>query len=158
VARDVAQMLRETTSMEQVSAIIRSHALAFRFVHMEILHEDAPAAGTVRAPDHIGSATWLLEYPILDTLNGHGVARGLSSGPVLAIWCSVTPEGRPVNAERVAGILAPAIAFAMQSVLDAESEPVFEGRPRASRGGAHFHTKRHTPEQRRMSSDASPIM
>jgi UDP-GlcNAc:undecaprenyl-phosphate GlcNAc-1-phosphate transferase len=162
LARDIARILRGTASLSEVNSLIRSYATAFRFVHMEVLHEDAPTAGTVSAPDHIGSATWLLEYPIImASRNGDGPARSAHSAPVLAIWCAVIQTGRPANAERVAQILAPAIAMALQSTSDVIVPEVQHEPRRVRTSGAHhiasIPKRRISSEHRRISSDAFPM-
>ena len=108
LARDVARLIRGARSLEQVNDIVRSYAVSFRFIDIQILRDKATAG--VRAPDHIGSATWLLEYPIA-TLEPP--ATRSTSEAVLAIWSAVRPVGRPTNPERVAQILAPAISSAL---------------------------------------------
>ncbi len=153
LARDVARLVRDADSVEEISEIVRSQATAFRFVHMDMLFDDGASAGTVRAPDHIGSPTWLLEYPI-HTEPGT-TARSRVREPVLAIWCAVRSDNsRPANAERVAQILAPAIAASLDSVSQVDDLST-DGRGRIR--GTHFHTKRHAaPEHRRISSEAAP--
>jgi UDP-GlcNAc:undecaprenyl-phosphate/decaprenyl-phosphate GlcNAc-1-phosphate transferase len=153
-ARDLASQLRNARTMDEVNASVRNSAPAFRFVHMEV-QIDSPTGVTVHAPDHIGSATWLLEYPIFAP-NGNVVRS--TPEPVLAIWCPVTQTGRPASPERVAQILAPAIAHALSQATDigpsSESAPPAVKR-RAS--GAHtFPIRRVSSEHRRISTDAVP--
>jgi UDP-GlcNAc:undecaprenyl-phosphate GlcNAc-1-phosphate transferase len=152
VARDVARLLRDAKTADEIQAVVRGHAEAFRFVHMEILQENAPSSGMVRAPDHIGSATWLLEYPLLFTDTG---PRNPEIVPVLAIWCSVSANGRPTNAERVAGILAPAISAALERVgALVTAEPAAE--PRRARASGSFLSPRRSGTEHRRISDSGP--
>ncbi len=151
LARDVTRLLRSVATLDEANDIVRSHASAFRFVHMEILHEDA-AARTVRAPDHIGSATWLLEFPILAP-DASDVTHDGQAQPVLAIWCAVSPNGRPANAERVAQILAPEIALVARR--SSGGEVAFEGRSRPRPSAAVYPKRRASAEHKRI-SDVAP--
>ena len=150
LARDIASMLRAAASLAQVNEIVSGYSSAFRFVHMEVLFENAPAAGTVRAPDHIGSATWLVEYPVFATSGPRTHAE-----PVLAIWCAVSNQGNAANAERVAQILVPAIATALQKNPSASTDGAHEARSWA-RSAANQHPKRRISQEHRRISDAFP--
>jgi hypothetical protein len=50
-----------------------------------------------------GARTWKLEYPI-------GRVESILPPIILAIWCAVEGNSSPAGAERVAQILAPAVA------------------------------------------------
>ena len=47
LARDVVRLLRDARTVNEVNDIVHSHAAAFRFVHMEILYEDAALGRSV---------------------------------------------------------------------------------------------------------------
>lgn len=149
LARDIAELIRNANSLAAINETVSSRAAAFRFVHMEVLHEDAPAAGTVRAPDHIGSATWLLEYPIFPG-RAVGLARGVQAEPVLAIWCAVDSSTVPANAERVSQILVPAIAETLTRIGQAVQSEATEARPRRSSGAFLYSKRRVSSEHRRI--------
>jgi hypothetical protein len=149
LARDIADLLRDAKSLAEINETVRGYAAAFRFVHMEVLHEDAPSAGTVHAPDHIGSATWLLEYPVFPNRSA-GLARGVQGEPVLAIWCAVESTTLPANAERVSQILVPAIAATLTRIADATPAEPVEVRPRRSSGAFMYPKRRVSSEHRRM--------
>jgi UDP-GlcNAc:undecaprenyl-phosphate/decaprenyl-phosphate GlcNAc-1-phosphate transferase len=144
LARDVARMLRDVVTIEEANAIVRGVAQAFRFVHMEILHETTPVVATIRAPDHLGP-TWLLEYPICAS---GGLTETARAEPVLAIWCAVMQNGRPASPERVAQILAPTLAEVVQRALGLPSSLPLSGATPRLRAAGSSQLKR-----RRVSSD-----
>jgi UDP-GlcNAc:undecaprenyl-phosphate GlcNAc-1-phosphate transferase len=154
LARDVARLIRSARSLEQVNDIVRSYAVSFRFIDIQILRDTSTAS--VRAPDHIGSATWLLEYPIPAAASA---AIRASSDAVLAIWSAVTPVGRPTNPERVAQILAPAISTALANDVSSFLQPVQAEQRLRARGSEHHAPARlHPSEHRRSSTDVAPTI
>jgi UDP-GlcNAc:undecaprenyl-phosphate/decaprenyl-phosphate GlcNAc-1-phosphate transferase len=157
LARDVARLIQGVGSVEQINDIVRSHAMSFRFVDIQVLQNRGTATASVHAPDHIGSATWLLEYPIPVPRAATTTSRATQTETVLAIWSAVTPVGRPTNPERVARILAPAISFALES--GGGSRPhglVSDSRLRARAFEHHQPARLLQADQRRSTSDAAP--
>jgi hypothetical protein len=108
-ARDLASSLRASRSFEHVNGLLESAAEAFRFAHMQL----GPPMD--RAPGHVliiggrDARVWKVEYPIM-TADGHMIQDDDGRIVVLTIWCAITANANPASAERVAGILAPAIA------------------------------------------------
>jgi UDP-GlcNAc:undecaprenyl-phosphate/decaprenyl-phosphate GlcNAc-1-phosphate transferase len=105
-ARDVATLIRGAATLDDVSEILVQSAKTFRFVHMQLGSSERTLPQWVRT-GLWKSQYWKLEYPIAPRLHLPGVAQ---DSVVLAIWCSTDIFGRPAGAERVAQILAPAIA------------------------------------------------
>lgn len=108
-ARDIARLIAIAGSIEQVNAILEDAAEIFRFAHMRI---GGAMAGT---PAHVLADTplprvWKVEYPII-TAKGESVEDSLrGDSMVLTIWCSMATRVRSASVERVAEILAPAVA------------------------------------------------
>ncbi|HKO11608.1 MAG TPA: MraY family glycosyltransferase [Acidobacteriaceae bacterium] len=104
-ARDLATLINRADSFDRLAAIIEESASLFRFAHMELRW----GASQRHLPEHIAgelhsSHFCKLEYPICQN----------SSRPndlvVLNIWCTTGIISHPVGAERVARIIAPAVA------------------------------------------------
>ena len=104
-ARDLAIMLRSATSIEEIQALLENHADVFRFSRMKLsdTYSRQRAAGRV-TQELQALKLWKLEYPILQR------ACDDYDGLSLTIWSGVAHSQRPAGAERVARILAPAIA------------------------------------------------
>jgi UDP-GlcNAc:undecaprenyl-phosphate/decaprenyl-phosphate GlcNAc-1-phosphate transferase len=157
LARDVARLIQRVGSLEQINDIVRSHAMSFRFVDIQLLQNRGAATASVHAPDHIGSATWLLEYPIPVLWAGTNGSRATHTETVLAIWSAVSPVGRPTNPERVARILAPAISVALASGTGPRPQALAPESRLRTRTFEHHQTARLLQsDQRRSSSDAAP--
>lgn len=109
-ARDVATLLRNADTFEQLTTILGKSAADFRFVHAELEGCGDTRQLTEPTPVQMHTArTWKVEYPVgrQDSMLMHPI--------VLSIWCAIPSHDRPAGAERVAQILAPAVAdwFAM---------------------------------------------
>lgn len=109
-ARDFVELIEIAQTLEEINVLLRDAARMFRFAHMRI-----GAAKLDTALDGVNSASrmWKLEYPII-TRSGESVTDGDGRPLVLSFWCalhnSITLRTRRASVERVAGILAPAIA------------------------------------------------
>ncbi|HJQ10167.1 MAG TPA: MraY family glycosyltransferase [Gemmatimonadaceae bacterium] len=104
-ARDIAQVIRDAESFQEVQATLHDSAGVFRFAHMKL----TDAASRRRAPGRISQELqalklWKLEYPIIheDSTDHDGLS--------LTIWCALEAARRPAGAERIAQIIGPAIA------------------------------------------------
>lgn len=102
-ARDIARLIRHAHSSQEVRAILEDNAGTFRFAHMQLRW----GLGRETPPERINSAArrselWLLDYPIM--------AHSRFTEPLfLSIWSGVDGP-RAAGAERIAQILAPALA------------------------------------------------
>lgn len=104
-ARDLAQVLREARSIEEVQALLRDHAETFRFVHMKLSDPFSRKQAAGHVTQELQTLKlWKLEYPILQRVSDE------YDGLCLTIWSAIANGQRPAGAERVARILAPAIA------------------------------------------------
>ena len=104
-ARDVATLIRKAESFEQLASIVEDSASLFRFSHMELGKGSSPR----HLPDHIAGELHMarfckLEYPIAHP------SQKSSDTLTLNIWCTTEGLRRPVGSERIARILAPAVA------------------------------------------------
>jgi UDP-GlcNAc:undecaprenyl-phosphate GlcNAc-1-phosphate transferase len=102
-AHDVAQVIRQAVSVEQVSAVVEDHAATFGFLHMEVCRESDPGSRPLVLFDGHAARAWRLDYPVTP----HDFAS--DNDYVLRVWCNPGTGSRPFRAERVAGILAPEI-------------------------------------------------
>ena len=104
-ARDVARAIAAAKTFGEIQTIVAGCATTFRFAHMEL-----GDAGSVTAalPIHIAlelrlARLWRLQYPIAQH-------KPQSEPLFLSVCCpTITARHRPVGAERVIQILAPAI-------------------------------------------------
>jgi UDP-GlcNAc:undecaprenyl-phosphate GlcNAc-1-phosphate transferase len=104
-ARDVAQLIRRATSLDDVQAILQDNAGIFRFAYMKLSDPELRTKMPGRITEELQALRlWKLEYPIL-----HGTPPK-QDGLCLTIWSAVENLNRPAGAERVAEILGPAIA------------------------------------------------
>jgi UDP-GlcNAc:undecaprenyl-phosphate GlcNAc-1-phosphate transferase len=101
-ARDVAQVISVAGSLEEINAVLEDNASNFGFLSMSLGREGEPLrARPIVIENGLVVHPPKLEYPIA------ALAGGVPE-LVLRIWCR--PDlSRPLGAERVAGILAPAI-------------------------------------------------
>jgi hypothetical protein len=104
-ARDLATLIRKADSFESLSSIIEESAPTFRFSHMELRH----GALSRHLPPHIAGELHTarfckLEYPVAQRVPKP------NDFVTLNIWCTTEALRRRVGAERVARIIAPAIA------------------------------------------------
>jgi UDP-GlcNAc:undecaprenyl-phosphate/decaprenyl-phosphate GlcNAc-1-phosphate transferase len=104
-AREAVSRIREARSLEEVAEILALYCSEFRFLRMEL-----QGCGLVPSHDepvqlHLHSGqTWKLEYPVIP------FGFETTSPIVLSIWCSIHGTNSSAGAERVARVLAPAIA------------------------------------------------
>jgi UDP-GlcNAc:undecaprenyl-phosphate/decaprenyl-phosphate GlcNAc-1-phosphate transferase len=104
-ARDLAVILRSATSIEEIQALLADSAETFRFAHMKLSDPFSRRQAAGRLTQELQALKlWKLEYPILQR------ASDEYDGLCLTIWSAVVNGQRPAGAERVARILAPAIA------------------------------------------------
>ena len=104
-ARDLATLLRGARSIEEVQALLRDHAETFRFAYMKLSDPFSRKQAAGRLTQELQTLKlWKLEYPILQR------ASDEYDGLCLTIWSAIANGQRPAGAERVARILAPAIA------------------------------------------------
>ena len=104
-ARDLSTLLRDARSIEEVQALLRDHAESFRFAHMKLSDPFSRKQAAGRVTQELQTLKlWKLEYPILQR------ASDEYDGLCLTIWSAIANGQRPAGAERVARILAPAIA------------------------------------------------
>jgi UDP-GlcNAc:undecaprenyl-phosphate GlcNAc-1-phosphate transferase len=104
-ARDLAKLITQAHSIEEVQALLDDSAGTFRFAYMRL---SGPESGR-KMPGRItreleALKLWKLEYPIAHT------RRQDQDGLCLTIWCALEVSQRPAGAERVAQIIGPAIA------------------------------------------------
>ena len=91
--------------MEEIQALLSDSAETFRFAHMKLSDPFSRKQAAGRITQELQALKlWKLEYPILQR------ASDQYDGLCLTIWSAVTNGQRPAGAERVARILAPAIA------------------------------------------------
>jgi len=104
-ARDVAQAIRQAESMEEIQAILKDNAPTFRFAYLKLSDPESRPEMPGRITQELQALKlWKLEYPIV-----HGHPQQYD-GLCLTIWCALETSQRPAGAERVAQIIAPAIA------------------------------------------------
>ena len=104
-ARDLADMLLAATSIEEIQALLEHHAETFRFSRMKLSDAYSRQRSAGRITQELQALKmWKLEYPILQRSSDE------YDGLCLTIWSAVAHSQRPAGAERVARILAPAIA------------------------------------------------
>jgi UDP-GlcNAc:undecaprenyl-phosphate GlcNAc-1-phosphate transferase len=104
-ARDIAEIIRNANSLQEVQAILYDNAPAFRFAQMKL----SDAESRYQAPGPITQELqalrlWKLEYPIVQE------KPAVYDGLCLTIWCALEVSQRPAGAERVAQIIGPVIA------------------------------------------------
>jgi UDP-GlcNAc:undecaprenyl-phosphate GlcNAc-1-phosphate transferase len=103
-ARDIAQIISNATSFEEVQATLHDNAGTFRFAHMKLSDAATRRRGSGRVTQELQALRlWKLEYPIVyeDTTDYDGLC--------LTIWCTLETSQRPAGAERIAQIIGPAI-------------------------------------------------
>jgi UDP-GlcNAc:undecaprenyl-phosphate GlcNAc-1-phosphate transferase len=107
VARDVALLIEHAADLEEVAATLRASAEAFRFTRVELSfdNEPVPSLRALSTPAHSG---WRIEYPIAKVPDDFGRAAGAHA--YLVITCPLFENGRRAAPERIARILAPAVA------------------------------------------------
>jgi UDP-GlcNAc:undecaprenyl-phosphate GlcNAc-1-phosphate transferase len=109
-ARDFVELIEIARTLEEINVLLRDAAKMFRFAHMRVGAAKADTTFDVVNP---ATRMWKLEYPIV-TPAGESVMDGDGRPIVLSFWCalhnSMTLRTRRASVERVAVILAPAIA------------------------------------------------
>jgi len=104
-ARDLAATLRGARSIEEIQTILADSAETFRFAHMKLSDPFSRKQAAGRITQELQALKlWKLEYPVLQR------ASDEYDGICLTIWSAIASGQRPAGAERVARILAPAIA------------------------------------------------
>ena len=107
-SRDVAKLIDNAKTLQEIDTILGQQSATFRFACMQVGSCDA------RLPyelSHSTTSLWKLEYPIVVTAGGgFRTSGGLEGSLVLAIWCPKDSTVRSASAERVARVLADAIA------------------------------------------------
>jgi UDP-GlcNAc:undecaprenyl-phosphate GlcNAc-1-phosphate transferase len=120
-ARDVAHVIRRAESRAEVEQILAETAALFRFAQMKLSDSVTRDLEPGRLTSELQALRlWKLDYPILcsDAEQGNDLC--------LTIWSSITARQRPAGPERVAQILAPAIAICMERAALVEKSPVSE--------------------------------
>jgi len=137
IALDLALMMDQASSVEEVASLLSTAANKFGFLAME-LGGDA-FAGRKLLHDRLIAQTWAwkLEYPIRMSTNGSDTSY------TLIIWCSQETNNRPYGAERVARTLGPALTrwFESQALdgderiarIAASKSPIFQRSVRITR-------------------------
>lgn len=104
-ARDLATSLRDARSIEEIQALLADNAETFRFAYMKLSDPFSRKQAAGRITQELQTLKlWKLEYPILQRVSDE------YDGLCLTIWSAIANGQRPAGAERVARILAPAIA------------------------------------------------
>jgi UDP-GlcNAc:undecaprenyl-phosphate GlcNAc-1-phosphate transferase len=105
-ARDIAAWIGAASTIGEVEAIVANSASIFRFAHIAVTYEWSPphVSASFAADQSRRIDFWTLQYPIAHEDSPVSVPLFLS------ISCSTGAARRPAGAERVAQILAPAIA------------------------------------------------
>ena len=101
-ARDIARLIDQVNTTQELTAIIEENATTFRFAHMQLrrgMMRLTPPSSIV--PEIQASRLCALDYPII-------ARSGLGDPLFLSIWCSIDSV-RAASAERVAQIIAPSI-------------------------------------------------
>jgi hypothetical protein len=104
-ARDIAQVIGNAQSFEEVQATLHDNAGTFRFAHMKLSDSASRRRAASRVTQELQALKlWKLEYPIVheNTTEYDGLC--------LTIWCALEIPQRPAGAERIAQIIGPAIA------------------------------------------------
>lgn len=103
-ARDMAQVIANAKSFEEVQATIHDNAATFRFAHMKLSDSASRRRMSGRITQELQSlGLWRLEYPIVHENPAE------YDGLCLTIWCPIEISQRPAGAERIAQIIGPAI-------------------------------------------------
>lgn len=107
-ARDVAGLIRAAGTLDEVNAILEDSLGIFRFTHMEVCGVGSlPHPAVMEAGRN--ARAWKLDFPVAP---GGGAVEDWY---VLRIWCLLGDDLRPYGADRVAGILGPAIGEWMRA-------------------------------------------
>ena len=104
-ARDLATSLRGARNIEELQALLADSSETFRFAYMKLSDPFSRKQAAGRITQELEALKlWKLEYPILQRSSDD------YDGLCLTIWSAISNGQRPAGAERVARILAPAIA------------------------------------------------
>jgi UDP-GlcNAc:undecaprenyl-phosphate GlcNAc-1-phosphate transferase len=115
LARDVAALVAQTHDFEELSAVLRKSATVFGFTKVEICL-DSDAVPSLRSLSTPSQSEWRIEYPIARLPDGF--AAPAHARAFLVISSPVLENGRQAGPERIARILAPAIARWLASVAE----------------------------------------
>ena len=127
-ARDIAHLIRNAGTRDQISSILDDNAASFNFLHMELCREMSRGRGRVALGNGQAAHAWKLDYPVTP----HDAAE--DDLYVLRIWCDADRSSRPFGAERVARIIAPVI----EDWLDARHPAIFPTDADSSIDAGHF--------------------
>lgn len=111
-ARDLARLISLARDTHELNALIERHAATFRFAHMQLrwgLTDETPPYNIII--DMQAARLWSFDFPIM-------ARSGFTDPLFLSVWCMVDQDLRSAGAERVTGILAPAIERWMHEHLD----------------------------------------
>src|ERR1700693_5632592 len=104
-ASDIAQVIANAKSFEEVQATLHDNAGTFRFAHMKLSDTASRRRAASRVTQELQALRlWKVEYPIVHQNPTE------YDGLCLTIWCSMEISQRPAGAERIAQIIGPAIA------------------------------------------------
>ena len=106
-ARDVALLVSRANDFEEVQSILRASAGDFGFTNLEVRLDTDPAT-SLRGLSTPARSTWRTEYPVGPLPQEQGDAG--SAIAYLVITCGVIEASRQAGPERIARIVAPAIA------------------------------------------------
>jgi UDP-GlcNAc:undecaprenyl-phosphate GlcNAc-1-phosphate transferase len=102
-ARDIARLIDQAHTTQDLAEIIEDNAETFRFAHMQLrwgISRQTPPANV--AADMQAARLWAFDYPIAGR-------SGFTDPLFLSVWCTVGGTVRSAGVERVSEILAPAI-------------------------------------------------
>lgn len=102
-AQDVAQIIRQATTMREILAVLEDNASTFGFLHMEVCEETSTSTRPLVLFNGHAARAWKLDYPVAP----HDFSG--SGDFVLRIWCNPRAGSHLYGAERVAQVLAPVI-------------------------------------------------
>jgi UDP-GlcNAc:undecaprenyl-phosphate GlcNAc-1-phosphate transferase len=102
-ARDIARLIEDSRTTQELAAVIEDNAATFRFSHMQLrwgVSRQTPPVNIMA--DMQAAHLWSFDYPVTGR-------QGFTDPLFLSVWCAVDGALRPAGAERIAQILAPAI-------------------------------------------------
>jgi UDP-GlcNAc:undecaprenyl-phosphate GlcNAc-1-phosphate transferase len=101
-AQDVAQLIRQAQTLDDMTAVLDANVSRFGFLGMEVCREMSRGRHIALLNGDTAQA-WKLDFPVTPR-------RAADDDPyVLRIWCGAGDSCRPYGAERVVRILAPTI-------------------------------------------------
>ena len=103
LALDLAALLEEARTPDEVAQILSKAANQFGFMAMELRGENINADASTDERVNSDEWAWRLDYPVRLSQDDKIPSY------VLSIWCSAEVQTRPYGAERIARILGPAL-------------------------------------------------